>query len=260
MSRADIISHARKSVVLVEAGGGLGSGVVLEPCCVLTNAHVVCHESVVSVSDETGRKLSGTVLWKDKAEDLAILRVADDCWPTIALADLSRIREGDEVIAVGHPLGLGFTVTKGIISATQRVLAGRTYIQTDAAVNPGNSGGPLLDSKGRLVGINTFILRAATGLNFAIPVTRAVAALNAALQSQLPSNCLRCSACGLAVTVGQVYCDHCGKRVMFEATAPENTAVQQVSLAGHREHTCGSCGNTFSNGIYCPTCGRDART
>ena len=185
-SVADTIERVLPSVVNVrvkairpgafgelEEGKGEGSGVVIDRRGVIvTNNHVIAGATEVKVVLPDGRRLVGTVLGAVPERDLAVVRVdADDLTP-IALGDSDRLRLGDEVIAIGFPLGLGPTVTKGIVSAQNRRIdvgaGGATQqltglIQTDAAINPGNSGGALVDLNGRLVGINT----AAAGAGFA---------------------------------------------------------------------------------------------
>src|SRR5690606_2825553 len=123
----------------------------------------------------------GKVTCRNRDLDLAVVRVRDVSWPPVKIGDPASLREGDEVVALGHPLGLPFTVTKGIVSARAREYRGKIYIQTDAAINPGNSGGPLLDRNGEVVALTTFAVARGQSLNFAIPIDRAVAATRSAL-------------------------------------------------------------------------------
>lgn len=142
---------------------------------VLTNNHVIegAKEIVVTLAD--GRKFDGKIMGRDSRNDLAIVKIEAKNLPAVQLGDSDAIRPGDFAIAIGNPYGLQHTVTAGIISGLARSLDGDPseagiYIQTDAAINRGNSGGPLIDIDGRVVGINTAIIAQAQGLGFAVPV------------------------------------------------------------------------------------------
>jgi len=154
----------------------IGSGfIVRSDGYVLTNNHVIegAKEIVVTLAD--GRKFNGKTMGRDPRNDLAIVKIDAKDLPAVQLGDSDKIRPGDFAIAIGNPYGLQHTVTAGIISGLARSLDGDPkepgiYIQTDAAINRGNSGGPLIDIEGRVVGINTAIIPQAQGLGFAIPV------------------------------------------------------------------------------------------
>ena len=170
---------ATPAVVSVSRRGGSGSGVIIRSNgIIVTNAHVVGTARTVEVRTADGRTFEGTVAGRDAAVDIAIVRVNATNLPAAPLANSDDLEVGQLAIAIGNPLGLERTVTRGVVSATNRdprgigIAAG--LIQTDAAINPGNSGGPLLDSSGRVIGINTAILAGATGLGFAIPINVAV--------------------------------------------------------------------------------------
>ena len=261
MSLADVIALARKSVVKVETPGGQGTGIVVSSGAILTNAHVVAHESAVALIDEAGNKHAGTVVWRDRLLDLSVIRAADAPWPPIVVGDLSKVREGDEVIALGHPLGFSFTVTRGIVSARSREFDGRVFIQTDAAINPGNSGGPLLDQNGCVIGINTFIIRGGNALNFAIPIDRAMAAAAPAISGQQEQVNIRCHVCLAPISLGMGYCVACGaslRRPPAPATDPCTTQPDHPAGAG--EKVCPSCGKHQPQSVfYCQACGKDMR-
>ncbi|MEI6616247.1 MAG: trypsin-like peptidase domain-containing protein, partial [Cyanobium sp. ELA507] len=159
---------------------GQGSGFITRSDgVVLTNAHVVEGSSEVHVTLPDGRSFTGKVLGADPLTDVAVVKVVASKLPVAPLGDSAKVRPGEWAIAIGNPLGLDNTVTAGIISAIQRTNAlgeGQRvpYIQTDAAVNPGNSGGPLINDRGEVIGINTAIRQApGAGLSFAIPVNTA---------------------------------------------------------------------------------------
>lgn len=155
---------------------GSGSGVIINPDgYIVTNNHVIKGASRIVVTLQDKRQLEGRVIGADAASDLAVVKVEQKNLPVATLADSDKVKVGEWVIAVGNPLGVGTTVTAGIISAVREAPDGSPYksvLQTDAAINQGNSGGALADIKGRLLGINSFILSptgSSIGLGFAIP-------------------------------------------------------------------------------------------
>ncbi len=168
---------------------GLGSGVIVSPDgYILTNNHVVegADELKVALSDD--RKFTAKLVGSDDKTDVAVIKIDASSLPSVTLADSDKLRVGDIVFAVGNPLGVGETVTMGIVSAKGRnhlSLLGEIggyedYIQTDAAINMGNSGGALVDARGRLVGINSAIIspsRGNVGIGFAIPVNLAASVM-----------------------------------------------------------------------------------
>jgi S1-C subfamily serine protease len=170
---------ATPAVVSVSRRGGSGSGVIIRADgVVLTNAHVVGNVRTVEIRTADGRTFTGTVLGRDPSIDIAVVRVEARNLPAAPLGNSDELQVGQIAIAIGNPLGLDRTVTRGVVSALNRdprgVSIATGLIQTDAAINPGNSGGPLLDSSGRVIGINTAILAGATGLGFAIPINVAI--------------------------------------------------------------------------------------
>ena len=155
----------------------LGSGVIVtKDGYIVTNNHVVAGATKIIVKLHDGRKYTAKLIGTDPKTDIAIIKIdAKDLKP-ITIADSSKIKVGDIVLAVGNPFGLGETVTHGIVSALNRTSIGlnayENFIQTDAAINPGNSGGALVDLKGRLIGINSAIISRSggnNGIGFAIP-------------------------------------------------------------------------------------------
>jgi S1-C subfamily serine protease len=156
----------------------LGSGVIYDAeGHVVTNYHVVAQATQVSVQLRDGREAPARLVGSDRDTDLAVLQVQLSDLPAIELGRSSRLQVGEPVLAIGNPLGLGQTVTQGIVSATGRGRLGvstfENFIQTDAAINFGNSGGALVNARGELVGINTAVIArnaGIEGIGFAIPV------------------------------------------------------------------------------------------
>lgn len=156
---------------------GFGSGFVIsEDGYIVTNAHVVDNSSEITVALPDRREFAATLIGSDERSDIALLKVEATGLPTLALGDSDDLNVGQWVLAIGSPFGFEYTATQGIVSAVSRSLPDGNYvpfIQTDAAVNPGNSGGPLFDTNGQVIGVNSQIFSRSggyMGLSFAIPV------------------------------------------------------------------------------------------
>ncbi|HTD81358.1 MAG TPA: trypsin-like peptidase domain-containing protein, partial [Thermoplasmata archaeon] len=168
---------------------GFGSGVVMDnQGHILTNHHVIQEAERILVTFPDGRVLPGSVVGSDEDTDVGVIKVEGDGVKPAEFGDSDRLKVGQPVLAIGNPLGLsgGPTVTSGVVSSLRRSLdlgsGGLKVIQTDAAVNPGNSGGPLVDLEGKVVAINTVTIPYAEGIGFAIPTNAALKVAREILQ------------------------------------------------------------------------------
>lgn len=185
-----VVEHVGPAVVSIAAGTrrpgraagmvGAGSGVIFTPDgYVLTNSHVVHEASDLGVTLTDASTLGATLVGSDPATDLAVIRADGSSLPIAQFGESASLRAGQLVVAIGNPFGFQSTVSAGVISAVGRSLRSATgplienIIQTDVALNPGNSGGPLVDTRTRVIGINTAIIRMAQGIGLAIPIDTA---------------------------------------------------------------------------------------
>lgn len=187
------VERVGPSVVKIDVLGGrgsaTGSGLVFTPDgLVLTNSHVVRHGRRLKVTLADGRESDADLIGEDPDTDLAVVRLGMRDTPSHMLGDSSGLRPGQIAIAIGSPLGFRHTVTAGVVSALGRALRSRTgrlmenLIQTDAALNPGNSGGPLVTSAGEVVGVNTAAIAGVHGISFAVPANAAKVVVSALLR------------------------------------------------------------------------------
>lgn len=222
---------------VVGVGDGLGGGtgwVALDNGLCVTNFHVVRYASRVELSASDGRRCTGRVVYAAPRHDLAFVVPEQRLGlPPLGLGNSDALVAGQPSYAVGHPLGFEFTVTRGIVSAPRREIEGIKYIQTDAALNPGNSGGPLLDDAGHVIGVNTWISRTGQNLGFAIPVSSFQHVLqwfahmdDASMRGMSPV--YRCVGCDAEFHPSNERCIRCGRTVPHSGS---HSLAQSVAVA-----------------------------
>jgi len=213
-----IIESFQPAIIQIATQGGTGTGFYLkEYDMIVTNNHVVDINAEVTIAGKMFEKTLSRVWYTDRKHDLAFLEAPKNiAFPDIHLGRYETMKDGDEVVAIGHPYGLNYTATQGVISKVDRIREGLKYIQIDAAINPGNSGGPLVNENGEIIGVNSFIIRGGDNLGFALPVNY----LREALQLYIPNKgqpSTRCFSCGYLVLPSNIdsgkYCPSCGTEV-----------------------------------------------
>ncbi len=164
------VDDTYNSVFVIYSGGALGSGFAIGKDCIVTNAHVIDDPDDVVIRSYSGEQYKAFVIGMNQEQDIAVLGVSSIEFPYLSIADASSINTGDDIYAIGAPKSMEYTLTKGVISAKERVIGNSKYIQIDAAINEGNSGGPLLNSSGQVIGINTLKMTDSEGIGLAIPM------------------------------------------------------------------------------------------
>ena len=240
----EIIELYRNVVIQIATPYSKGTGFYIKDShLIVTNEHVVRgNKEVVIDNSQFARQLTG-VLFVDAMHDLAFLAVPKTVTiPTIKLGDLAKVKEGDHAIAIGHPFGLKYTTTQGIISSTHHQQNDITYLQHDAALNPGNSGGPLLNMSGEVIGVNTFMIRDGENIGFSLPVNYLIETVKAFQIGEGKSG-TRCTSCSnLVFDKGKEkkYCPHCGAKItlppyeeIYEPVGVSKTIEGFLAKTGH---------------------------
>jgi serine protease Do len=229
-----IIEQFHPGIIQIATQTATGTGFYLkEYDLIVTNEHVVQQNAEVTIAGKTFEKAFSRVLYTDRKHDLAFLQPPPGAdLPELSLGRYEALKDGDEVLAIGHPYGFNYTATQGVISRVERIREGLKYIQIDAAINPGNSGGPLVNSSGEIIGVNTFRVLGGDNLGFALPVTYLRAALNLyAPYKGTPGT--RCHSCESLVLPSNIdsskYCPACGTEVALPQ--PPEQEPEPVGMA-----------------------------
>lgn len=212
-----IIDSYKDIIVQIHTPGGSGSGfVVKDKNLIVTNRHVIAGSEEVVIRGENFKKTLAKVIYTDPLNDIAFLRIPEGMEdPGHVAISNEQVNAGESIVAIGHPLGLRFTATQGIVSKSERKFNNVDYIQVDAAINPGNSGGPLINAAGEVVGVNTFIFRDGESLGFALPSVKLNDILreyDEGYQDQRASKCPSCTNLITPETLQDGYCPHCGNK------------------------------------------------
>jgi serine protease Do len=217
MDAQEIINSYQKAIIQIATPHGTGTGFYLKDYNVIvTNNHVVQGNSEAVISGKLFHKLLSPVYYNDPKYDLAFIKPPDEVeLPSVPLTKDSAVNDGDKVIAIGHPYGLNYTATEGIVSKSKRLHNGLNYIQIDAAINPGNSGGPLVNLNGEVIGVNTFVIMGGDNLGFALPVSYLLESLSE-YKPFYGKSAIRCQSCANIVTEETIedgYCPNCGAKI-----------------------------------------------
>lgn len=240
-----VIEKYQQVIIQIATPFSTGTGFYLgKKGLIVTNEHVVRgnREVVIDGKDFT-RRLS-KVLFTDPRYDLAFLEISKDIdLPTVQIGNGKPLHIGDSVMAIGHPFGLKFTATKGIVSNAEHREKDIRYIQHDAALNPGNSGGPLVNKSGAVIGVNTFIIQNGDNIGFSLPVKYLEEAIDLFEQERNGSVGTRCINCRNLVFEHNVegdFCPHCGSRITLPCAEEE---YEPAGIARTIEEIIRQCGH-----------------
>lgn len=218
----DIIAQYKDHIVQINTPYGSGTGFILSDIgIIVTNRHVINGANKVVVKGDHFEKQLLDVIYTDALNDIAFLQLNTPNTPAGIKLSEREVEAGENIIAIGHPLGLEFTATQGIVSKEARNFNNVDYIQVDAAINPGNSGGPLINAQGEVVGVNTFIFKDGESLGFALPSTRLLEIINE-YKDRHPQRSAKCTGCEKIVVKEEVtdgYCPNCGNKFSAEEFA-----------------------------------------
>jgi serine protease Do len=205
-------TELKKAVFKINTASGSGSGFYLkQPNIFVTNYHVIEGNKTVSIEDQRQDRYLANVVYINPEADIAFLHCDAHQPPAdIPFDHLEEVHSRDKVFVLGYPFGMPYTITEGIVSNENQLLDGQRYIQTDAAVNPGNSGGPVVNTNGLLVGITTAKFTEADNVGFAIPAKIVQEELDTFAQNTAHHFSLKCQSCKSLIYEKTDYCPNCG--------------------------------------------------
>jgi serine protease Do len=287
----EVFRRVADAVVTIDVPDGQGAGVMLSASGLIgTSQHLVEGWCTALVRFRDGKQVRARVVRSFRDADLAFLQLPEEAVPeAVERVRCGLIQDrapagrtpivGETVYAIGHPLGLPYTLTRGIVSAVGRQVAGRSYLQVDAAINPGNSGGPLYDGQAELVGLMACSRAESQGLNFAVTAEQVYSRFNLYLEEREQGARFYCCVCGAACR-DPAYCDRCGALLALvdaveelESAAGDDKAredaeeesdgngngegeTEDQNEQGSEVMDCPVCGAACSEGAaYCAVCG-----
>ena len=214
MNTQTILQTYINNIIQVNTPYGNGSGFVIDKL-IVTNSHVVNGLKEVVISAKTLKRQKAAVIYDDQVLDLAFIKLPPMQIENHLKLSTEPVHDGDVAVAVGHPYGLNYSATEGIVSKADRLEGELQYLQIDAAINPGNSGGPVLNEKGEVIGVNTFIILNSQNLGFALPYYYVQEAIDA-FTALNKTNIIRCFSCENLIeeeTIQNDYCPRCGVKL-----------------------------------------------
>ncbi|MCB0611079.1 MAG: trypsin-like peptidase domain-containing protein [Lewinellaceae bacterium] len=220
-----VIDRYRDVIIQIATPASLGTGFYLKgPNLIVTNDHVVSGNREVVIKGRLFPKTLARVIYSDPRFDLAFLEVPPGIeLPEIQLENKTTVVEGDPILAIGHPFGLKFTTTLGIISNVSHEINDIQYYLNDAALNPGNSGGPLVNKEGNVIGVNTFIVKEGNNTGFSLPAKYLALTLDqfGAFTGKTATRCRSCSNIVFEDKADGSYCPHCGSMIHLPSQVEE---------------------------------------
>jgi len=262
---SSIIESIRESILVIKLPNqGRGSGFfVNDKGLFITNKHTVEIDTFIKIKLTNNQEAEAIVVYADNDIDFAFCLADNIQSKPIPIGNSDGTKEGEPVIAIGHPYGYDFTVSKGIISCKKRKVKGINYIQTDVPINPGNSGGPLINTNGEVIGINTWVVGEADNMSFAIPINSVKGVLDYlnSIHEKLPSM-YYCPVCGylsdeFIKTSKAEYCKNCGAQKLEKKREPEpevsEPPVQKVKVGLKVCPKCKTANESSAN--FCKNCG-----
>src|SRR5436190_11160173 len=234
MDVQQIIESFQPAIIQIATQTATGTGFyVKEFDLIVTNEHVIGNNAEVTIAGKLFAKTLSRVWYTDRKHDLAFLEAPKNViLPELKLGNYESMKDGDQVLAIGHPYGLNYSATQGVISKIDRIRDGLKFIQIDAAINPGNSGGPLVNDNDEVIGVYSFIIRGVDNLVFALLVIYFCEVIHLYLPNKgQPST--RCHSCNYLVTPANIdskkYCPSCGTEVKLPIMPEKETEPIGVS-------------------------------